>query len=421
MVNSACEKENCDKEDVGMKSKENDTYKQERDFSTPANLEMGEKKALFAEEDVEMVDSNNNGEYITGGREEKSSDQTDARTDARTDAQTDVQVDGVCVKRIINVEITEEIRRFIDMFAKNREDILNWCSKNSAVYSRKINEKTLITFFNESKKVDSALNEKSINIDILSVLLYFYNLFCTHNNREKINAHSVMYSSCITYRGIYENIDQNSKSFKNLLKEEKKYKRLIGQTGNINDFFTNYKKTYPYGINLILGIFLTFLSGYYGSLLLGFTKFTTVRKRDVERRSIQRRVLVSWCYHLFTLPINPYTFLSIVMNTIFIPLPHQRLICGILFSYMTLILEVIIFIIINEKVENLKRSQKSMNSNDGLYEKVYFKREENHREVTKKVEKAEIDEKVKITKIGEKVEEIKDVNKYPTLKQRKKT
>ncbi|SBT45331.1 conserved Plasmodium protein, unknown function [Plasmodium ovale wallikeri] len=369
MVNIACEKENCDKEDVGMKNKESDTYKQERDFNTPANLEMGEKKALFAEEDVERVDNNNSGEYITGGREEKSGDQTDARTDSRTD----VQADGVCVKRIINVEITEEIRSFIDMFAKNREDILNWCAKNSAVYSRKINEKTLNTFFNESKKVDSALNEKSINIDILSVLLYFYNLFCTHNNREKINAHSVMYSSCITYRGIYENIDQNSKSFKNLQKEEKKYKRLIGQTGNINDFFTNYKKTYPYGINLILGIFLTFLSGYYGSLLLGFTKFTT------------------------------------------------RLICGILFSYMTLILEVIIFIIINEKVENLKRSQKSMNSNDGLYEKVYFKREENDLEVTKKVEKAEIDEKVEITKIGEKVEEIKDVNKYPTLKQRKKT
>ncbi|GAB68453.1 hypothetical protein PCYB_133270 [Plasmodium cynomolgi strain B] len=183
---------------------------------------------------------------------------------------------------------------------------------------------------------------------------------------EKINAHSVMCSSYITYRGIYENINQNSKSFKNLLKEEKAYNKLIGKTNNINDFFSNYKKTYPYGINLILGIFLTFLSGYYGSLLLGFTKFTT------------------------------------------------RLICGIVFSYVTLILEVIIFIIINEKIENLKRSQKSAGSNYGLYEKVYIKEESGGKEEVDLVGEAEL-------VVQGEVQEMKGVaDKHPTLKQRRK-
>ncbi|ANQ10481.1 Uncharacterized protein PCOAH_00048840 [Plasmodium coatneyi] len=289
-------------------------------------------------------------------------------TGAQIGSSTDIPTDEVCVKRIINVEITEEIKSFLKTFTKSRDHIVDWCYKNKELYSSKINDKTTNLFFQKTKNIHLLLNQESIDIDTLNILLYFYNLYCTHNNMEKINAHSVMCTSYITYRGIYENINQNSKSFKNLLKEEKAYNKLIGKTNNLNDFFSNYKKTYPYGINLILGIFLTFLSGYYGSLLLGFTKFTT------------------------------------------------RLICGIVFSYVTLILEVIIFIIINEKVENLKRSQKSAGSNYGLYEKVYFKKEPGG--------KGEVDnavgEEAELVTQGE-IQEMKEVSdKHPTLKQRRK-
>ncbi|KJP89762.1 hypothetical protein AK88_00470 [Plasmodium fragile] len=286
---------------------------------------------------------------------------------APIESSADIPTDDVYVKRIINVEITEEIKSFIETFIKRRDHIIDWCYKNRKLYENKINEKTTNLFFQKAKNIQLLLHEESINIDTLNILLYFYNLYCTHNNMEKINAHSVMSSSSITYRGIYENINPNSKSFKNLLKEEKAYNRLIGKTNNINDFFSNYKKTYPYGINLILGIFLTFLSGYYGSLLLGFTKFTT------------------------------------------------RLICGIVFSYVTLILEVIIFIIINEKVENLKRNQKNANSNYGLYEKVYIKKESSG--------KGDVDAvgvETEVVAQGE-VQEMKGVsNNHPTLKQRRK-
>ncbi|VUZ98297.1 conserved Plasmodium protein, unknown function [Plasmodium vivax] len=279
----------------------------------------------------------------------------------------DPPTDEVCVKRIINVEITEEIKSFLETFSQRRDQIIDWCDKNKDLYASKINTQTSNFLFQKAKHIHLLLTEESINIDTLNVLLYFYNLYCTHNNLEKINAHSVVCTSCITYRGIYENINQNSKAFKNLLKEEKAYKKLIGKTNHLNDFFSNYKKTCPYGINLILGIFLTFLSGYYGSLLLGFTKFTT------------------------------------------------RLICGIVFSYVTLILEVIIFIIINEKVENLKRSQKSAGSNYGLYEKVYIKEGSGGKgEVDDPLGEAELVPQAE-------VQEMKGVaDEHPTLKQRRK-
>ncbi|CRH03897.1 conserved Plasmodium protein, unknown function [Plasmodium relictum] len=284
-------------------------------------------------------------------KEEKEEEEKEEKKEEKEEEEREKE--SVYVKRIINVEITTEIRNFIVLFIENREEIINWCIKNNSLYSNKINEKTSNIIFNDSKNIEKYLKEKNINIDILSVLIYFYNLYCIHNNKGKINFHNMMYNSFITYRGIYENIDKNSKSFKNLLKEERKYKKIMGNKNNgLNDFFFNYKKAFPYGINLILGLFLTFLSGYYGCLLLGYTKFTT------------------------------------------------RLICGILFSYITLIVEVIIFIIINEKVENLNKNQICMNSNNGLYEKVRIK-EENYD--------------------SKKIDEIKEINKHSTLKKRKKT
>ncbi|KOB87739.1 hypothetical protein PFDG_03949 [Plasmodium falciparum Dd2] len=251
-------------------------------------------------------------------------------------------------------------KNFIELFLLSREDILNWCSKNNSMYSYKINEKIWNIIFSDSKNtLENFLKEKSINIDMLSVLVYIYNLYCTNNNKDKINFQDIMNSSCITYRGIYENIDEHSKTFKNLLREEREYKRIVGDTNNqTNDFFSNYKKSYPYGINLIIGIFLTFLGGYYGSLILGYTKFTT------------------------------------------------RLICGILFSYVTLLLEVIIFIIINEKIENVKKNQKKMGSNYELYERVHIKDD---------------NEDKKKKKIMENVELIEETTKPSTVKQRKKT
>ncbi|ETW15611.1 hypothetical protein PFFVO_05476 [Plasmodium falciparum Vietnam Oak-Knoll (FVO)] len=84
----------------------------------------------------------------------------------------------------------------------------------------------------------------------------------------------------------------------------------------------------------------------------------------------------------------------------------MRLICGILFSYVTLILEVIIFIIINEKIENVKKNQKKMGSNYELYERVHIKDD---------------NEDKKKKKIMENVELIEETTKPSTVKQRKKT
>eukprot|EP00364_Plasmodium_chabaudi_P004624 XP_744494.2 LOW QUALITY PROTEIN: conserved Plasmodium protein, unknown function [Plasmodium chabaudi chabaudi] len=260
--------------------------------------------------------------------------------------------DDIYVKRIISIEITTKVKDFLESFAKDKEKILKWCNENKSLYSNKINEKTLKLFFDESENINNKiLKENSINIDILNLLLYFYNLYCTNTNKEKINAHDIMSNSSITYRGIYENINENSASFKNLLKEEKKYKKLVGETTQINEFFSNYKKTIPYGINIIVGIFLTFLSGYYGSLLVGITKFTT------------------------------------------------RLICGIVFSYITLIIEVIIFIVINEKMNKLKKTQKKMSNNYSLYQKLHSPKKYNDNEI---------------------VQELKQVDKQLAIKQRKK-
>ncbi|SOV24980.1 conserved Plasmodium protein, unknown function [Plasmodium sp. DRC-Itaito] len=329
---------------------------------------------LFLKEEIEIYtynrvdeqkkekECNDNKELEINDKKKKINDNKKEDMDKQNTTQNDEKKDedSVFFKRIINVEITSNIKNFIELFLLNREDILNWCSKNNSIYSYKINEKIWNIIFSDSKNtLENFLKEKSINIDMLSVLVYIYNLYCTNNNKDKINFQDIMNSSCITYRGIYENIDENSKTFKNLLREEREYKRIVGNTNNqANDFFSNYKKSYPYGINLIIGIFLTFLGGYYGSLILGYTKFTT------------------------------------------------RLICGILFSYVTLILEVIIYIIINEKIENVKKNQKKMGSNYELYERVHIK-DDNEDKIEEK--------------IMENVELIEETNKPSTVKQRKKT
>lgn len=394
MVNNSCEKDDhscANRADDDSGEKDNSEVKGEDKQTPPVSSSEEKKKGNGTVQAVDNgKDDAHTGETTphgksTGVPKEVPSNVTGAQTNETKDrkeseepkgqlsgapigSSTDMPTDEVWVKRIINVEITKEIKSFIETFTKSRDRIIDWCYKNRDLYSSKINDKTTNLFFQKTRNIHLLLNQESIDIDTLNILLYFYNLYCTHNNMEKINAHSVMCSSYITYRGIYENINENSKSFKNLLKEEKAYNRLIGKTNNINDFFSNYKKTYPYGINLILGLFLTFLSGYYGSLLLGFSKFTT------------------------------------------------RLICGIVFSYVTLILEVIIFIIINEKVENLKRNQKNAGHNYGLYEKVYIKKESGGKsQVDNAVrEKADLAPK-------EELQDMKGVaDKHPTLKQRRK-
>lgn len=232
--------------------------------------------------------------------------------------------EAVCVKRIINVEISTEVKNFIKTFIEHREEVLNWCNNNTQIYTNKINEKTITMFFRDTENLNKILKDGCMNIDLLSTIIYFYNLYCTHNNKDKINFNDLMTNSHITYRGLYENIDVNSKTFKNLLKNERKYKFQCKKNVNTaEDSFWHYKRTYPYGMSLIVGMCLTFISGYYGALLIGYHEFTT------------------------------------------------RLICGVIFSYLGLILEVFFYIIIYEKSENIrKRRLNAIKKYSGLYKKI---------------------------------------------------
>ncbi|CXI52346.1 conserved Plasmodium protein, unknown function [Plasmodium berghei] len=356
---------NCD---IHQKNeKENDSIKQVSDLNTLDSLEKkietkknkSDKNLMYSEYKENLsqnIPKNNNSDNMN--QDINKIDSIVSNKGKNKEITNDLEkeqneeTDDICVKRIINVEITTKIKDFLENFAQEKEKILKWCNENKSLYSNKINEKTLNIFFDESENINNIiLKGNNINLDILNLLLYFYNLYCTNINKEKVNAHEIMENSSITYRGIYENINKNSTSFKNLLKEEKKYKKLIGEATQINEFFSNYKKTIPYGINIIIGIFLTFLSGYYGSLLVGITKFTT------------------------------------------------RLICGIVFSYITLIIEVIIFIVINEKMSKLKKGQKRLSSNYSLYKKLYFPKNVNDKG---------------------KIQKLKQVDKQIAVKQRKK-
>ncbi|CDU85042.1 hypothetical protein YYC_03093 [Plasmodium yoelii 17X] len=343
-------KNNCDIYQKNEK-KNNDSAKQVIDLNDLDNLEekrkiKNDKNLIYNKEYLSQNNTkNNNLDNMNEDINKIDSVVNNKRKDNKImddlEKEQNEETDDIYVKRIINVEITTKIKNFLEIFAQEKEKILKWCNENKSLYSNKINEKTLNIFFDKLKNINQILKENNINIDILNLLLYFYNLYCTNINKEKINAHDLMANSSITYRGIYENINENSASFKNLLKEEKKYKKLIGETTQINEFFSNYKKTIPYGINIIIGIFLTFLSGYYGSLLVGITKFTT------------------------------------------------RLICGIVFSYITLIIEVIIFIIINEKMSKLKKGQKRMSSNYSLYKKLHFSKKVNDKGKIEELKKAD--------------------------------
>ncbi|WBY57968.1 hypothetical protein Py17XNL_001002256 [Plasmodium yoelii yoelii] len=247
-------KNNCDIYQKNEK-KNNDSAKQVIDLNDLDNLEekrkiKNDKNLIYNKEYLSQNNTkNNNLDNMNEDINKIDSVVNNKRKDNKImddlEKEQNEETDDIYVKRIINVEITTKIKNFLEIFAQEKEKILKWCNENKSLYSNKINEKTLNIFFDKLKNINQILKENNINIDILNLLLYFYNLYCTNINKEKINAHDLMANSSITYRGIYENINENSASFKNLLKEEKKYKKLIGETTQINEFFSNYKKTIP--------------------------------------------------------------------------------------------------------------------------------------------------------------------------------
>lgn len=291
----------------------------ENEKSVNDSNEVEKKQNLSKDKELNSKENRNNEIKDTNNENKKEEGK-------EQQAQEKEQEESICVERIINVELTEEIKKFLKTFENHRKDIIQWCDDNKKLYSDKINEKTYTFFLKESENIEIYATEKNLNIDLLSVMIYFYNLYCIYNNKEKINFNDLMSNSSITYRGIYEHIDKKSKVFKNLLKEEKTHKKSIEKENNISiGMFSNYKKMVPYSLNLVLAIFLTFLTGYYGSLLLGYTKFTT------------------------------------------------RLLCGIVFSYLALVLEVLLFIIVYEKTEHIKKKLKTRNMFDGIYRRIHFR------------------------------------------------
>ncbi|ETW46905.1 hypothetical protein PFMALIP_05068 [Plasmodium falciparum MaliPS096_E11] len=189
------QEEKCDriKEDNKNENDSNNNLflKEEKEIYTYKKLdEQNKEKECNDNKDQEI---NNKKKKINDNKKEDMDKQNTTQNEEKKDE------DSVFFKRIINVEITPNIKNFIELFLLSREDILNWCSKNNSMYSYKINEKIWNIIFSDSKNtLENFLKEKSINIDMLSVLVYIYNLYCTNNNKDKINFQDIMNSSCIT-------------------------------------------------------------------------------------------------------------------------------------------------------------------------------------------------------------------------------
>lgn len=203
---------NCD---IHQKNeKENDSIKQVSDLNTLDSLEKkietkknkSDKNLMYSEYKENLsqnIPKNNNSDNMN--QDINKIDSIVSNKGKNKEITNDLEkeqneeTDDICVKRIINVEITTKIKDFLENFAQEKEKILKWCNENKSLYSNKINEKTLNIFFDESENINNIiLKGNNINLDILNLLLYFYNLYCTNINKEKVNAHEIMENSSIT-------------------------------------------------------------------------------------------------------------------------------------------------------------------------------------------------------------------------------
>jgi len=126
-----------------------------------------------------------------------------------------------------------------------------------------------------------------IDFDELNKLVYDYNKQVSKEDPEKNSKNYVRLEGLIKHSNIvnrrilstnYEHLSELEKL--RLHAEERRYQKSIHQVTTTNkddtqDNVANYKRSLAIGINSLIGIFLTFLGGYWGAEYCGITKDIT--------------------------------------------------------------------------------------------------------------------------------------------------